>query len=409
MTIAASGPLKTAAIRTEYGGTTPMRLSTYRRGDASGYVKNKAANNLADNNSAAVPTSGPLRMANFRGQAIGYTYTNTTLRATVSGHYYCHLEFGDDWATSSWPMTYINNATIGSTATTHYALVIYGRTVGPFTFINNSNIQGCGGNANSGAGQHAVYINNSEAGANRPIFINNVGATVAGGGGGGGQGGTGGRGGATSHITYSPGPGNTQYTYSRGMSNWRTGSNAVTTIFWSAAAVYTGAAPSNPWVSGANAYYTNGVARETYDVSGVTCTGHEIRRQATASSTAGGLGGAGGNGGKGQGYNSAKTNGVAGAVGSAGTAYGSGGAWSSGSGGTGGTGGNGGSFGSAGVAGNTGATGNPGTTSVAPLPTAGSAGSPAGASGYSIYAMTPWGLTNSGTLLGLTGGGVAPT
>ena len=213
MTIPATGPLRTwggeagwagRGIIDEYGWAAqpPWRLSHYYRGAVQGWVKNKAANNVAVNMSAAVPASGAMRLSQFRGQAKGFTFTNSIVRAPAT-HYHCHSEFGDDWANSPWPCFYINNNTLGASSASYYALVIYGRSVGPFTFTNNAEIQGGGGAGNSGGGQHAVYIYNTVAGPNRPIFVNGTGGKVRGGGGGGGKGGTGGTGGATHYLMYS--------------------------------------------------------------------------------------------------------------------------------------------------------------------------------------------------------------
>ena len=411
--IAASGPLRAGAIRTEYGGTGATRLSHYYRGAVQGWVKNKAANNNAVNMSAAVPVVGTaMRLSVFRGQGKGFTFTNSTVRAPAT-HYHCHAEFGDDWASNSWPCFYINNNTLGAGAAGMYALVIYGRAVGPFTFTNNAEIQGYGGAANSGAGMHAVYIYNTVGGANRPIFVNGINGKVRGGGGGGGKGGTGGRGGATHYLIYEPGsPAQTSTSYARNSTTWKITGAPVYSLIWGGTTVYSaGSSPSNGQNIGGIAYWTDSVLRETYAEGPYNVNGYGLRRTIGADSGAGGLGGAGGNGGAGQGYNNITQDaGVAGANGAAGAAAGN---WGSmtGSGGKGGTGGTGGIWGSAGATGNVGATGNSGSSPVPPQATAGAAGVAGGAAGYAIYAAasSPWGFTNSGTINGSTGGGTAPT
>ena len=137
MTIAASGPLRATAVRTEYGGANPMRLGNYRRGHASLWVRANAANNTSLNLSATVPLStAPLRMANFRNQEKGWYYTNSTVR---TNGYLVETVFGTDWDVN-WPKTWQNGAACGSTAAGTYALIIDGpaATGGSFTFINGS-------------------------------------------------------------------------------------------------------------------------------------------------------------------------------------------------------------------------------------------------------------------------------
>ena len=415
MTIAASGALRTGALRTEYGGSTPMRLGDYRRGHTAGWVKAKAANNNAVNMSGAVGTS-VMRMGQFRGQAKGFTYTNTTTRVgnATNGHYHCHAEFGDDWTTSSWPCFYINNAVMGSEFTGYYALVIYGRSVGPFTFTNASRIEGAGGQPNSGAGQHAVYIYNTFA-AFKPVFINNAGGLVRGGGGAGGIGGTGGTGGPTHYIWYEPGPTNGNYSYARSSTAYRIGSNGQHAVWWGGTLLYAAqASPGWPWVPApGNVLYTYGTLIEnSYPEASVNYNGYSMRRQIGYDSGYGGAGGGGGNGGRGQGYNSAQASGVLGALGAAGWAVNQAGNLLTGSGGRGGTGGTGGTWGNAGGTGNTGATGNTGTSSVPPGPTAGAGGAAGGAGGYAVYAAAncPWTFThNGGSYNGIIGGETAPS
>jgi hypothetical protein len=396
MTIAASGPLRTGAIRTEYGGTTPMRLGNYRRGHATGWVKTKAANNVSVNLSQNVGIT-VMRMGQFYGQAKGYQYTNTTDRISQYPspnvpHYHCHVEFGDDWEGNTWPCFYINNAAMVSATTSYYALVIYGRSTGPFTFTNNNEIQAAGGAPNSGAGQHAVYIYHTTAGANRPIFINNY--AVRGGGGAGGVGGGGGTGGQGYYqVLNQEGP-----AFARNSTAWNTATGGTTDIWWAGARLLntTNLGGATSWASGGYTYY-----RSTYVGMNFKRQEYYIYRQWYSNVvTGGGGGGAGGNGGRGIGWNSPNQGGAGGAPGA-------GGGTNAGAGGTGGTGGTGGSWGAPGATGGTGAGGGYGNYSG--WGSAGGGGGGGGAGGYSIYADGPWGLINNNTLNGPYGGGVAPT
>lgn len=398
--IAASGPLRSGAIRTEYGGTTPMRLGNYRRGHASLRVRKNAADNLAVNHSAAVGET-VLRMGQFRGQEKGWTYTNTTNRLRSGGnHYYPQYEFGADWSNGNdWPMFFINNAVIGSYDTSTLAVVMQGRTSGAFTFTNNNEIQGAGGQPNSGGGQIAFYIQATNA-TWKPRVINNY--AIRGGGGAGGIGGTGGTGGQGYYVAQSV----EGDIYSPGGYVWdcKFGTSAATKIYYNSNKVFKSI---NQQLGGTQAgndgcSYTRGALGTQ---SGAT--GQELKRYHYSRSTpynvytSGGGGGGGGNGGRGIGYGAANLGGSGGAGGGAPQT-------NAGWGGTGGTGGTGGSWGAAGNTGNTGATGGGGNYTGG---SGGYAGAAGGAGGYSIYAeaSTPWSLTNTNTLNGPIGGGTNPS
>lgn len=414
MTLVASGQLNLATIAAEYGApTVDLNFGELRRGHPSRYVRSNSANNLAVNMSAGVPaTATDLKITEFYGQGRGWRYTNSTTR---TNHYHCHAEFGDDWLGTNgtyWPCEYINNATMGATSTSYYALVIYGRqNNGPFTFTNNSEIQGAGGAANSGAGQHAVYIYNSENASqpNRPIIVNN--GAIRGGGGGGGKGGTGGTGGQGYYdtpYTAQEGP-----VYDPSSYYWYTTTGAGNDVVrWANSTVYSAVNIAASVVVGGITYFRHTLRSTTTSGGGYQPhtnpeptyyhRKYEIYRQYPASSrtiTNGGVGGAGGNGGQGIGYNDPNTAGVAGA-------NGAGGGTNAGAGGKGGTGGTGGGWGAAGGTGATGATGPTGNYSGG---AGGAAGSGGGAAGYSIYAASKWGYANYGTNNGLYGGGVANT
>jgi hypothetical protein len=401
--IAVSGPLRTGALRTEYGGTTPMRLGKYRRGDVSMFVRKNASDNVAVNHSAAVgDTTQPARLGQFRGQGKGWTFTNSIVRLDgvdlPGNHYHCHIHFGADFRGANgqdWPMYYVNDNVLASRDPTYFACVIYGRlTYGSFTFTNNGEIQAAGGASNSAAGQHAIYFYSTSSGANRPIVVNN--GAIRGGGGAGGQGGTGGAGGTG--FYYSTGQEGPFYSI--------TGTKYYVTYFTNSAVQWTwastmlgqtGSGQGPSAVFGAYTYY-----RHTFRQTISTTNYYEIYRQWQVTNyTGGGAGGVGGAGGKGIGYGSPNTNGAAGAGGAAGST-------NAGAGGQGGQGGWGQTWG---TQGNTGATGAAGAGGNAAGGLGGAAGAAGGAGGYSLYApdSTPWGLVNNGTLNGATGGGTAPT
>jgi hypothetical protein len=407
--------MKTTALVTEYGGETTRRLSHYYRGSAKGWVKKNASNNRAVNHSAGVPETGPLRMSEFYSQGKGFTYTNTTVRESPVGnnHYYPDNEFGDDFASSPWPMFYVNNAAFGALTTTWVACVITGRSTGPFTFTNNSTIDGAGGAASSGAGnygQRAIHIAGNASGVNRPIIVNN--GTIRGGGGGGGKGGTGGTGGtgytqAWTYENYNGGagvdagdiPGPEAYTWT--VQNNGTGNSTV-------------------WYADVNKFGVGGVPAGltsiahgdgyTYFKGSFVFSGggsnhyHGVYRGYLVTSThPGGAGGAGGNGGRGQGYDSVNQVGAAGAAGANGGT-------NAGKGGTGGAGGSGGAWAAGGITGGTGGTGVTGNYTGGAAGTAGFGG---GAAGQAIYAdpagPAQWGLINNGTITGIINAGVDPS
>ncbi len=396
MTIAASGPLRIENLGNEYGWAPdpgPWRMSHYRRGHASRLVRANSGNNGAVNGSAGVPTSGPLRMAHFRGQSKGWTFTNSSVRIN---NYYPHGEFGDDWLGANgtgWPCFFINNNGIYSNGTSWYALIIYARLDnGPFTFTNNSEIQGGGGPPNSNPGQHAVYVYNSgSVYANRPIIVNNH--AIRGGGGAGGVGGTGGTGG-TGYYIAQEGPvyGETpdKYQWYRNVDSNYHGVWWANQNLWESAHGIPAAASV---VLGAYTYY-----RHTLMSTAGSTNRYQIYRQ-WAVYVGGAGGGAGGNGGRGIGYNSPNQGGKPGA----------GGGNNGGNSGVGGSGGYGGTGGSWGQNGQTGATGNTGAGGNAGGGYGGAAGGGGGAAGYSVYAASAWGFANYNTIQGPYGGGVANT
>jgi hypothetical protein len=389
MTLVASGPLKLGTIAAEYGAAaTNQRLGSYYRGHASKLVRKPAVDSGAVSDSANVPLEGvPLQLSKFYSQGKGFTYTNTTTRLN---NYYPHGEFGSDWLNDDWPKKYINNAVIGATTNGYYACILYGG-LAPFTFTNNSEIQGGYGPANAGAGQHAIYLYNSTA-SSRITVINNYG--IRGGGGGGGAGGAAGAGGpGYYYYTAQEVPGYQPNVYHIA---YRTGgAHGIVYIYWGGL-IYSGYMPPQPPMAvGAYTYYQN--ARQD---AGGSNQDWSIYRQWTATAyTSGGGGGGGGYGGNGAGYGVNNAGGGAGAAGAPGGV-------NAGAGGAGGIGGTGGYFGANGNTGNTGATGAGGNNGGGGGGVAGAAGGPGG---YCVYAASVWSFANYNTINGPYGGGVAPT
>jgi len=410
MTIIGVGsPLRFGFVCSEYGpSATNAKIGDFYRGAPSNYVRNNSGDNIAVNNSIAVPTAqANLKLSNFYGQGKGWVYTNSTVRVN---NYHCHTEFGADWLGANgkdWPCDYINNNGIYSTSTSYYALVFYGRQDnGPCSFTNNSEIQGAGGAPNSGAGQHAVYVYNSENARYeyRPIIYNTY--AIRGGGGAGGIGGTGGTGGQ-GYYDYGVDSGYAYAKQSYDMYyNDQPGTNRTFT-YWAGGSQGSVAGNVTSMAIGQYTYYRNAlrltesfdyyggqghVYQYTYHIYHYECRQYYVARAYTN----GGGGGGGGNGGRGIGYNSPNQGGNGGAPGA-------GGDTNAGSGGYGGTGGTGGSWGANGNTGNTGATGNSGNWAGG---SGGAAGAGGGAAGYCVYAATKWGFSNTNTLNGPYGGGV---
>ena len=68
-----SGTVKMSDIRTEWGRSGTIKMSEMYRGGS--HVRQKAANNTSTNLAASVPTSGVIRIDNFRGTAKGFKKT----------------------------------------------------------------------------------------------------------------------------------------------------------------------------------------------------------------------------------------------------------------------------------------------------------------------------------------------
>jgi hypothetical protein len=84
VTVAATGPLRVAALRTEYGNAVSSRLAT--TGADTPLGPRRTPPTMFDHRSAAVPAL-PLRRLSTRGQAKGWTFTNDGLAVLRQNHY----------------------------------------------------------------------------------------------------------------------------------------------------------------------------------------------------------------------------------------------------------------------------------------------------------------------------------
>lgn len=354
MALSASGAISADDIRTEYGLSGAVSFADLYRGGS--YVRQKAANNLADNLASNVPTSGALEFDDFRGTAKGFKYTFTTGATDQDAS----ALFGTDYGVN-YPKEIIINSGVelGATSTSQEALEIDSGGSGTITITNNGTLSGAGGGVGAAGGDAF------EAAVNC-TFVNN--GTVRAGGGGGGAGGNGGNGSYSSSSQTGNGTSN-YWTNSRrwyttppygGGASWdgyhfstsanQTSKSAGNSVYYRGNYVQS--------MDGSQYYYIYRVTNNTYNTNG----------------------GAGGAGAVGAGYNQ-----------SAGTgSSGSGGGTNAG---TGGTGGNGGAYGSSGTTGGTGTNGNASN---------GSAGAAGGASGAYLRGLSFVTFTNNGTAQGGT-------
>lgn len=351
MTIPASGPLMLSTILTEYGVTpnTPRMLSSLYRGGS--VIPDKAANNTTVHLSANVPTSGPMELSDFYGQAVGYKLTISS-----NGPSEPHLAFGSD-AAHSWKkiVEVASGVVVGvANSSTNYGFgMVFHAGTGPFELYNYGEIQGYGGVANSGAGGTAIHVGND-------LTIYNYGA-IRGGGGGGGVGGAGGAGNTTVRDPASGFYDNGSYylqditTYNGEYSEY-----SFSDIYWAGSRIYRGGVgPSTMSLTVGSYTYLFSRARNHDGQFGYGVWGAGVARQYAAGSS----GGAGGAGGRGIGHGQTSAAGSAGAAGGTNA-------------GTGGTGGAGGGWGSAGAKGANGTAGNA---------SAGGAGANGGAAGKAIH------------------------
>jgi hypothetical protein len=307
------------------------------------------------------------------------------ISANVNNVVMQNLFTAGDWTSTKRKRVVINpGVVVGATSTGVVAFATGTGGVGQLVLDNNGSIHAAGGAPNSGAGGHAINVQQSG------LTINNAGAIRSGGGAGGvgGGGGTGGGG----FYDYGVDSGRQ---YARNSYDWAysTGSG-VFNIYWGGGLQYTSGGSSSSiktQVVGGYTYTkfnTEGGGLGVEQISGVYH--YAISQYYVARAyTSGGGGGAGGNGGYGQGSNWNATGGNGGNPGA-------GGGTNAGSGGYGGTGGTGGTWGAVGNTGGAGATGNAGNNGGG---TAGGGGAAGGAAGVAIYG-TPRTVNNTGTITG---------
>ena len=340
-----TGTVSMSDIRTEWGRSGTIKLSEMYRGGA--YVRAKAGNNTGTNLAASVPTSGTIKIDNFRGTAKGFRFTFSSTATNQNAS----TLFGDDYAVDYPKEILINSGVeLGATSTSEEALQVDSGGSGTITVTNNGTLTGAGGAAGA-AGGDAFEADVA------CTFVNN--GTIRSGGGGGGAGGAGGTGGGGRTTSQSGTV--TYYTFVNGSD-----------ICASLASSYNHAYAYSTFMGGMDSRYN--------------CYGYAI----STSNTNGGAGGAGGAATVGQGYNQS-----AGASNS-----GSGGASGGTNAGTGGSGGASGAGGAFGTAGSSGATGTTGANGNRTNGVAGSAGSSGGAAGAAIRGISSVTLTNNGTITG---------
>ena len=343
-----SGTVSMSDIRTEWGRSGTIKLSEMYRGGS--HVRAKAGNNTGTNLAASVPTSGTIKIDNFRSTAKGFRFTFSSTATNQNAS----TLFGDDYAVDYPKEIVINSGVeLGATSTSEEALQIDSGGAGTITITNNGTLTGAGGAAGA-AGGDAFEADVA------CTFVNN--GTIRSGGGGGGAGGTGGTGG--------------------GGQTTSTGSN---TLYVTAAANdcnYT--CPSS--YSGVSYVNRSQTCLSMMDQFTVKCYG----QPQITSNTSGGAGGAGGAGGVGQGYGQSAGTSNSGSGGAAGGT-------NAGTGGTGGASGAGGAYGTAGATGSTGSTGANGNRTNG---AAGASGGSGGAAGAAIRGISSVTLTNNGTITG---------
>jgi hypothetical protein len=347
MALSASGAISADDIRTEYGLSGAVSFADLYRGGS--YVRQKAANNLADNLASNVPTSGALEFDDFRGTAKGFKYTFTTGATDQDAS----ALFGTDYGVNYPKEIVINSGVeLGATSTSQEALEIDSGGSGTITITNNGTLSGAGGAAGADGGdafEAAVTCS----------FVNN--GTVRAGGGGGGTGGTGGNG------SYS----STNYYYNSSTYYWYYNCGTIGISF---AGNYTGFA--GYWWQTSYGNYRRG----TLQSGTLQECGASSRFQIGLVSNVSTSGGSGGGGAVGAGYNQSAGTGSAGSAGGTNA-------------GTGGIGGNGGGFGASGSAGATGANGNSSN---------GSVGVSGGTAGKYLRGSSFVTFTNNGTAQGGT-------
>lgn len=286
MTLAASGAISLADIRSEYvGGSGSISLGDLYRGGSN--VRAKSGDNQATNLAASVPASGAINLANFHGTAKGFKFTYSS----THGNQNFSSLFGDDWDLN-YPKIVDINSGVSIYGSGTDAITIPSGLAGGLTLNNAGSIYGFGGAAGGGAGGNC--INNAASG----VVINNTGNFFAGGGGGanGAQGGNG------SYTTISWG-------YTHGQRAWWC--YATTSTPGDCAVVYGGSFSIGRPLANSTTQYGNYYKGGWAWPGGSTQAGYQLGIGSSASSS----GGAGGAGGVGQGYNQSAGTGQPGASG----------------------------------------------------------------------------------------------
>ena len=345
MTLAASGAISLADLRTEYvGGSSSISLGDLYRGGSN--IKTKEGDNPATNLAASVPTSGTIDLADFHGTAKGFKATIDSSTTNVD----VDTLFGGDYDTDYPKVVDINSGvTIGGSG--DEAIDIPSGLASTLTINNAGTVIGSGGASAGAAGGHAINC------AVSGVTINNTGQ-ISGGGGAGNVGGVGGNGSSTTTTTSSR---NDVY----GGSTWR-----WTTGSWSGVGSWTHPGGSTSKSFGGHTFQRGNYAGSIGEAAYYVIIGNIVSTVSTS-------GGAGGSFGVGAGYNQSATNGTAGAAG--GTNAGSGGAGSNGA-----------ALGTAAATSSAGANGNV---------TNGAAGNAGGGAGAAV-AGTSVTMNNTGTLHG---------
>ena len=351
MTLAASGTISLADLRTEYvGGSSSISLGDLYRGGTN--IKAKSGDNQATNLAASVPASGTINLANFYGTAKGFKYTYSS---SASNQNFSTV-FGDDYDLN-YPKIVDINSGVSVYGTNTDAITIPSGLAGGLTLNNAGTIYGFGGASGGGAGGNC--INNAASG----VVINNT-ANIFAGGGGGANGAQGGAGSVTS----------TSYSGTRGQHDWTCYSAGCFVHYAGGYRCHCSGYCMMP-TSQTSCSYAGTTLRKGNHFTTSFGWNHYQLGVDTVHSTSGGAGGAGG---QGQGYNQSAGTGLGGAAGGTNA-------------GTGSAGTNGASYGQAAANSTSGANGNVGN---------GATGNSGGAAGAAVAGTSVTMNNNGGTIHG---------
>ena len=350
MTLAASGAISLADIRSEYvGGSGSISLGDLYRGGSN--VKAKAGDNQATNLAASVPASGTINLANFYGTAKGFKYTYSS---SASNQNFSTV-FGDDYDLN-YPKIVDINSGVSVYGTNTDAITIPSGLAGGLTLNNAGTIYGFGGASGGGAGGNC--INNAASG----VVINNT-ANIFAGGGGGANGAQGGAGSVTS----------TSYSGTRGQHDWTCYSAGCFVHYAGGYRCHCSGYCMMPTSQTSCSYGGTTLRKGNWFVEVFGWNHYQLGVDSVSSTT----GGAGGAGGVGQGYNQSAGTGQQGAAGGTNA-------------GTGSNGTDGASYGQAAANSTAGSNGNAGN---------GAAGNTGGAAGAAVTGVSV-SMNNTGTIHG---------